>query len=303
MAWYIPEELALYNWSLDWRVPLCSSILYAILVTFFSRRNARRQAALSTGTRGNEAAKASTGGKPVVKSKIAEPWTLFRIAVVAHNVLLMVFSAYTFYCVTPLLLASFRFRPSYEAFCDHGGWVYRHGLGFWTWAFYMSKYYELLDTVILLAKGKPSSFLQTFHHAGAIISMWMLASTRAFGAWVFVCFNSFIHTIMYFYYTLTCFGYQPTWKRIMTYMQLTQFFVGLPLALVYLFVPKCVPEAAHPKDTLAKLLGVNGYWSQVFALCFTFSYVAYLIVLFLDFARRTYVNRTTGARGGNKKSN
>jgi hypothetical protein len=135
--------------------------------------------------------------------------------------------------------------------------------------------------------------------------MWMLSSTRAFGAWVFVCFNSFIHTFMYFYYTLTCFGYQPKWKRLMTYMQLTQFFVGLPLAVSYLAVPGCVPIPAHPKDNLAHVLGINGYWSHVVSLAFAFSYVFYLIILFLDFARRTYFSGRQSAKktGPAKKIN
>lgn len=290
MAWYIPEDSAIYYWSMDWRVPLSTSLIYALVVAYASRRNSRRAAIPTSSSSTSRNDKLMTDSTKS-NSQTRLDWNLFRISVVAHNLLLMAFSAFTFYQVTPLLLASFRYRPFFDAFCDVGGWVYRHGLGFWTWMFYISKYYELLDTAILLAKGKPSSFLQTFHHAGAIISMWMLTSTRAFGAWVFVVFNSFIHTIMYFYYTLTCLGYQPTWKRLMTYMQLTQFFVGLPLAVAYAFVPKCIPLTPHPKDALARILGMNGYWSKVIALALTFTYVAYLIVLFLDFARRTYKQR------------
>lgn len=295
-AWYIPEDLALYNWSLDWRVPITTSLLYAAIVAYLSRRNVRRAAA--TTSHGSTGGRTATGrssdfdSKQTMKSRPRPEWNLFHISVMAHNLLLMIFSAFTFYQVVPLLVASFRYRTPFDAYCDVGGWVYRHGAGFWTWVFYMSKYYELLDTAILLAKGKPSSFLQTFHHAGAIISMWTMASTRAFGAWVFVCFNSFIHAFMYYYYALTCMGYQPTWKRLMTYMQLTQFFVGLPLAVSYAFIPNCIPTEAHPKDSLARLLGVNGYWSKVIGLGFSFIYVAYLIVLFLDFANRTYQTET-----------
>lgn len=36
----------------------------------------------------------------------------------------------------------------------------------------MSKFYEVLDTVIILLKGRPSSLLQSYHHAGAMMSMW-----------------------------------------------------------------------------------------------------------------------------------
>jgi hypothetical protein len=301
MTWYIPEDLALYNWSLDWRMPVSASIIYVIVATLLSRRNIRKAKEAAAAISNDSSSTPSK--EPLIKNKTVKErktWTLFQTLVVAHNILLTAFSAYTFYAVFPLLLASFRFRPAFDSFCDIGGWVYRHGLGFWTWMFYMSKYYELIDTFILLAKGRPSSFLQTFHHAGAIVAMWMLTSSRAFGVWVFVCFNSFIHTFMYFYYTLTCFGYQPKWKRLMTYMQITQFLVGLPIAASYPIVPGCVPQAAHPKDELARLLGINGFQSQVAALAFNFSYVSYLVVLFLDFARRTYFGH--GTRNGVAKS-
>jgi len=292
---FVPDGNAFYEFTMDWRVPIVSSLLYAVLVSYFSRRN-------------------TLAGPPPVSSRAAkgkgaglkqnEPWTLFRSAVVVHNIVLMVFSAYVFWAVTPLLLASFRYRPLMESFCDVGGWAYRHGVGYWTWIFYLSKYYELLDTAILLAKGRPSNFLQTYHHAGAIIGMWMLCMSRAFGAWVFVVLNSFIHTWMYLYYTLTCFGYQPSWKRLMTYMQLTQFFVGLPTACSYVFIPKCIGEKCHSKDVLGKLVGGSGYWSQFLALAFNFSYVAYLVVLFLDFARRSYWSSHSAKQSSaTKKSN
>lgn len=290
MPYYIPEDLALYNWSLDWRVPIFSSLIYAAVVTFFSRRNQRKMAMAPP-----TASRRPTASSDKSRTETREGWTAFKIAVVAHNIFLTIFSGLVFYSVFPLLLANFRYRSCYDGFCDVGGWVYRQGLGFWAWIFYLSKYYELIDTAILLIKGRPSSFLQTYHHAGAIITMWMLCSTRAFSAWVFVCFNSFIHTLMYFYYTLTCFGYQPRWKRLMTYLQITQFLIGLPMAAAYLTVPGCVPQQAHPKDSLARLLGVSGYASQVSALGFTFSYVAYLIVLFVDFARRAYFSKPATA--------
>lgn len=274
MPYYIPEDLAIFNWSLDWRLPATTILLYSSLAAYFSRRN-RRLAIVKSSP--NAAGHTSS-----------QPWTRFRLAVVAHNLLLTFFSAYTFYAVVPLLLASFRYRPCYDSFCDVGAWAYRHGVGFWTWIFYLSKYYELLDTAILLTKGRPSSFLQTFHHSGAILIMWMLISTRVFSAWVFVVFNSFIHTLMYTYYTLTCLGYQPRWKRLMTFLQIAQFCVGLPLAVAYLSVPGCMAKKPHPKDQLAQLFDLTGGTSQRIALVCSFVYVAALIGLFVNFARHTY---------------
>jgi hypothetical protein len=87
---------------------------------------------------------------------------------------------------------------------------------------------------------------------------------------------------------MTCFGFQPTWKRLMTTMQLVQFFVGLPVSSIYLFVPRCVNPPVRPFNPLAEFLGWDGYWTAVFAFSCTHVYVICLILLFLDFARRTY---------------
>ncbi len=162
------------------------------------------------------------------------------------------------------------------------------GVNFWVWNFYMSKYYELLDTAILLWKGKPSSFLQTFHHSGSIIGMWIMTTTHAPAGWIFVLFNSFIHTVMYFYYTLTCFGFRPAWKKFLTSMQITQFLVGNPLGLVYAFLPGCFPhEIIPPENIVGKFLGSQAR-SLYACLIVNTVFIGSLIVLFTDFSRKTY---------------
>ena len=51
------------------------------------------------------------------------------------------------------------------------GRLWNEGLAFWGWFFYLSKFYEVVDTMIIIAKGKRSSTLQTYHHAGAMFCM------------------------------------------------------------------------------------------------------------------------------------
>ena len=76
------------------------------------------------------------------------------------------------------------------------GRLWNQGLAYYGWLFYLSKFYEVVDTAIILAKGKRSSTLQTYHHAGAMMCMW--AGIRYMGQpiWIFVQFNSFIHALM-----------------------------------------------------------------------------------------------------------
>lgn len=48
---------------------------------------------------------------------------------------------------------------------------------FFCYTFYLSKFYEVLDTVIILAKGKKVGMLQSYHHTGSFLSF--LRSTSA----------------------------------------------------------------------------------------------------------------------------
>ncbi|KAF2997983.1 hypothetical protein E8E13_006711 [Curvularia kusanoi] len=128
------------------------------------------------------------------------------------------------------------------------GRMWNEGLAFWGWWFYLSKFYEVLDTVIILVKGKRSTTLQKYHHAGAMLSMWAGMRYMSPPIWMFVQINSGIHAMMYTYYTLSALGYRvPNFvKRTLTTMQITQFLVGASFAALHLFVSYTVPvSVAH----------------------------------------------------------
>ncbi|KAK8090008.1 GNS1/SUR4 family protein [Apiospora hydei] len=130
------------------------------------------------------------------------------------------------------------------------GRLWNEGLAFYGWIFYLSKFYEVLDTFIILAKGKLSSTLQTYHHAGAMMCMWAGIRFMSVPIWMFVFVNSGIHAMMYTYYTVTAFNIRvPTAiKRTLTTLQITQFLVGASYAMVHSFVYYTVPvKVAVPK--------------------------------------------------------
>ncbi|KAG5994262.1 hypothetical protein E4U54_003150 [Claviceps lovelessii] len=123
------------------------------------------------------------------------------------------------------------------------GRIWNEGLNYYGWIFYLSKFYEVLDTFIILAKGKFSSTLQTYHHAGAMLCMWAGMRYMSAPIWVFTLVNSFIHALMYTYYTLTAFSIRVPLvvKRTLTSMQITQFIVGASYAILHSFVTYLVP--------------------------------------------------------------
>lgn len=76
------------------------------------------------------------------------------------------------------------------------GRLWNEGLAFYGWLFYLSKFYEVVDTFIILAKGKNTAFFQTYHHAGAMFSVWSGIRYMSPPIWMFVIVNSGIHTLM-----------------------------------------------------------------------------------------------------------
>lgn len=84
------------------------------------------------------------------------------------------------------------------------GRIWNEGLAFYGWLFYISKFYEVVDTFIILAKGKKSSVLQTYHHAGAMMCMWAGIRYMAPPIWMFVLVNSGIHALMVSFVLPTC---------------------------------------------------------------------------------------------------
>ncbi|KAL9111628.1 MAG: hypothetical protein Q9227_003901 [Pyrenula ochraceoflavens] len=123
------------------------------------------------------------------------------------------------------------------------GRIWNEGLAFYGWLFYLSKFYEVLDTFVILAKGKRSSTLQTYHHSGAMMCMWAGIRYMAPPIWMFVLVNSGIHALMYTYYTLSALGFKVPMviKRTLTTLQIAQFVVGATFAFSHLFVAYSIP--------------------------------------------------------------
>ncbi|KAL6720479.1 hypothetical protein ACLMJK_002402 [Lecanora helva] len=123
------------------------------------------------------------------------------------------------------------------------GRIWNEGLAFYGWLFYMSKFYEVLDTAIILAKGKRSGGLQTYHHAGAMLCMWAGIRFMSPPIWMFVFINSGLHTLMYTYYTLAALTIQvpKSMKKLLTRLQIAQIVIGCTYALAHLFVSYDIP--------------------------------------------------------------
>lgn len=178
--------------------------------------------------------------------KLQPKGALIQTITVVHSAALAIYSGWTFWNSWNIVLAYFLENGYWSTFCDADNtlWI-NHELGFWITHFYLSKYYEFIDTWIVLLKGKTPIFLQTYHHAGIVILMWMFVATKATGgALITLTFNSFIHTLMYTYYTLSALGYQSPLKNYLTQCQLIQFIAGIIITSPLLVASRsCITQA------------------------------------------------------------
>ncbi|CAG8605957.1 5046_t:CDS:2 [Ambispora gerdemannii] len=266
-----PEYYPLF---MDWRFPISVAAIYTLSILILNPKSSKvsRVVAQSKGIK--------QSGK---SSKDSSAMTAF---IFVHNLLLCVYSFSTFLGAGSAQLRNFLTHSNFtDAYCDRDGSFWNNALGYWGYLFYLSKYYEIVDTIIILLKGRRSSLLQTYHHAGAIITMWSGINYGATAVWIFVIFNSFIHTIMYAYYAATSIGLHPPGKQYLTTMQISQFLIGTSLAISYLFVDGCHASAGARMAT----------WINV-------SYLFPLIYLFVDFAKKTYGKPSANGNGPLKKT-
>ena len=79
-------------------------------------------------------------------------------------------------------------------------------LFYWSYVYYLSKFYELLDTALLVLKGRPLTFLHVFHHALVLVMTYLWLSSVQSLQHVALLTNTAIHVVMYAYYFLTTLG-------------------------------------------------------------------------------------------------
>ncbi|KAI5811806.1 ELO family [Pyronema omphalodes] len=281
---HIPIPADIYAAALDVRVPLTIAAVYAVSAHLLNH---------------------CATGKPY---RIANT-RIFKVFVVLHNVFLAVYSAWTFVGMVRGMhnaLDKSSFENAVGSLCKvreetrtvfmgngtmmDAGFIapgvkvqglWEDALAWYGWWFYLSKFYEVIDTAIILLKGKKSSLLQTYHHSGAMICMWAGIRYMAPPIWIFCIFNSLIHALMYTYYTLSALHIRVPGilKQSLTTMQITQFLVGGSLAAIHLFVNL-------DKDT--PCLSNSGEVFATYTNCF---YLAPLTYLFVDFFVRSYTQK------------
>jgi len=207
--------------------------------------------------------------RPRRKSK-SEGLTPLKLFCLAHNALLCGFSWVCFINVFPEVFGAITQNGWRSFACT----AMSENELFWSYLFYLSKIYEFVDTAIIIYKGRKPSTLQTYHHMGAVFACWLQVIVKGKSFWVFLCLNSFIHTIMYAYYCATTLGYRFKFKFVITILQMTQFVVGQALGYYQYF-------------NFSDCYRTNDFWVWFINTV----YVWPLVALFAHFYRQTYLAR------------
>ena len=155
------------------------------------------------------------------------PSILFFFSVI-HNSGLVLFSGWTFISMIRVLREKGIIFQSY--------YYYQFPIfDSIQWYFYISKYYEFLDTFLLYLNGKQPIFLQKYHHIGAVIGWHLSYVYKVDAVFLSTTMNSFVHTIMYSYYLGSLFKIKSIkwYKPYITTLQITQFIIGLYLFKIY----------------------------------------------------------------------
>lgn len=213
---------------------------------------------------------------------------IFKSLIFIHNVLLAGFSLWVAVATWPILVTNILKTNGFQHLhCSKQIWNdSKSGIATWAVIFYVSKFYEFIDTWVLVLKNSDNkhapSFLQKFHHFGIALTMYCGVITESnWLIWILVL-NSSIHTMMYTYYALATLGYRSPLASILTNLQMLQFITGIVMASCIFFYQDC--ESATPASK-ASLVAI-----QLYAVC--------LIYLFNEMAKKKYAKKKN-----NQKSN
>lgn len=122
-------------------------------------------------------------------------------------------------------------------------------ISYLVWVHYNNKYIELLDTLwmILRKKNNQISFLHCYHHVLLIWAWYLCIKIESGGDCYFgATVNSFIHVIMYGYYTMALLNIPCPWKKWITNCQMLQFAACLTHSIYVIYkgnMPIALPLA------------------------------------------------------------
>eukprot|EP00240_Pyramimonas_obovata_P015845 CAMPEP_0118928726 /NCGR_PEP_ID=MMETSP1169-20130426/5909_1 /TAXON_ID=36882 /ORGANISM="Pyramimonas obovata, Strain CCMP722" /LENGTH=297 /DNA_ID=CAMNT_0006870771 /DNA_START=283 /DNA_END=1177 /DNA_ORIENTATION=- len=153
--------------------------------------------------------------------------------VIAHNLLLSSGSGMLLLALANELHLGYRasgggWHGVWNVWCDEPPRDFTTGrLYFIYYVNYMLKFYELLDTLLMILRNAPTPFLHVYHHAATLVLCWSQLHEKSTTQWVPIIINLAVHVVMYYYYAMATLGVKVWWKRHLTTFQILQFVIDV----------------------------------------------------------------------------
>jgi len=128
--------------------------------------------------------------------------------------------------------------------CDSEKKLHSGMAAIWYYIFFLSKFYEFIDTVIIALKKNRIIFLHVYHHCITLVLVFVMMSYQVAISWVAITANALVHVPMYYYYAISSLGMTVPWKRYITLMQIIQFVVDVSanaFTIIYYYHLKNLP--------------------------------------------------------------
>ncbi len=129
-----------------------------------------------------------------------------------HNTILFVWSLVIFVGALADFIA-LGYQSGWRAtFCEAAGSdalplePQRGRLFFWSYLYFLSKYWEFGDTVLIVLRKAPLTFLHVYHHSVVALMSYLWLSHGLIFHFYGILFNTLVHVFMYWYYRCAILG-------------------------------------------------------------------------------------------------
>ena len=160
------------------------------------------------------------GGAAIMKNRKPIPLVGLQVA---HNAIMFVYSLASTIAMGFGLFCHTDYSSFNEMICDGPNSLFK---GFNSWilfCFLVSKMVEFIDTIFLVLGKHRLRFLHIYHHVITLPLSWVLYVDHNANGTICAWTNMFVHTPMYYYYTINALGGTVWWKKYITQIQITQF--------------------------------------------------------------------------------